>query len=68
MIIGVIGILLFIGLMIGYFLYSLSPPLKEQMAFPPVTYESVQSYDQKVETFKTEIKAAVAAKEEKTIN
>lgn len=65
MAIGVIGILVFIGLVTGYFLYSLTPAIEGHMSLVPVTYDSVKSFDQKVDTFKEDIEASVAAGEKR---
>ena len=65
MAIGVIGILVFIGLVTGYFLYSLTPAIEDHMSLVPVTYDSVKSFDQKIDTFKEDIEASVAAGEKR---
>ena len=65
--IGAIGIIFFIFLIVGLFLYSLTPSIKKQMTQLPVSYDAVQSLDDKVDTFEAEIKEAVAAKEKSEI-
>jgi uncharacterized protein YpmS len=68
MIIGAIAIIIFLFLLMGYFLFSLSPAIKSEMSISPVTYDAVQSFDNKVDAFKTEIKDAVAAENEKEVS
>jgi hypothetical protein len=67
MIIGAIAIIFVLFLMMGYFLFSLSPAIKSEMRVSPVTYDAVQSFDNKVDTFKTEIKEAVEVNNEKEV-
>ena len=67
MIIGAIAVIIFLFLVMGYFLFSLSPAIKSEMRVSPVTYDAVQSFDNKVDTFKTEIKDAVAAENKKEV-
>ncbi len=67
MAIGGIGILLLIGVVLCFFLYLLTPSIKGQMEVMPVTLDSVQSYDQKIDTFKEEIEAASIAKQVKEL-
>ena len=67
MAIGVLGILAFIFLIIGYFLYSLSPPIKKEMGLIPVSYAASQSLDDKIDVFKDSIKSAAAAKVERNV-
>jgi hypothetical protein len=67
MIIGAIAILIFLFLIMGYFLFSLSPSIKSEMRISPVTYDAVQSFDNKVDAFKTEINDAVAIENKKEV-
>lgn len=67
MVIGAIAIIFFLFLVMGYFLFSLSPAIKSEMRISPVTYDAVQSFDNKVDEFKTEIKDAVAAENNKEV-
>jgi hypothetical protein len=66
--IGVIGIIIFMLLLAGLLLYSLTPSIKGHMSEIPVSYDKVQVFDQKLETFKEEIKAAAATEEVKIIS
>ena len=65
--IGVIGIIIFLLLISGLLLYSLTPSIKGHMNEAEVSFEAVESFDQKFETFEEEIKEAAAAKEARTI-
>ena len=67
MIIGAIAIIIFLFLVMGYFLFSLSPAIKSEMRISPVTYDAVQSFDNKVDSFKTEIEDAVAIENRKEV-
>lgn len=66
--IGVITVLFFISLGFGYWLLSLSPPVKDQMTPVVLTPEAVQSLNQKLEVFTTEIREAIIARQEKEVN
>lgn len=66
-VIGIIGILAITTLIVGYFLFSLTPPIKAEMLPFAASKEAAQSFDQKIETLKAEIEAAVDAKEEKEV-
>lgn len=65
--IGILGIIIVIAAITGVFLYTLTPSLKNDIAIMPVTYDAVQSYDQKLMTFKQQVRDATVAKEEKRI-
>ena len=58
MVIGVIGILVAATLLIGYYLYSLSPPIQAKMVQILPSPEAAQSFDQKISSAKAEIEAA----------
>lgn len=66
-IIGIIGIMVIIALVIGYYLFSLTPPIKARILPVAVSAEAAQNLDQKLETVDEEIEAAVAANEEKEV-
>ena len=68
MAIGVIGILVVIALCTGLYLYSLSPSILGRATPVPVTADAAQSYDTKLESAQTQIKAAVAAGEKREVN
>jgi hypothetical protein len=61
MVIGAIALVIFLFFVMGFLLYSLTPAIKSEMTVSPVTYDAVKSFDNKVDTFKTEVKEAVAA-------
>lgn len=65
--IGLIGVLVIIALLIGYYLYSLSPPIESRMTKVLPSPEAAQSFDQKLETLKAEIDAAISANEKKEL-
>ena len=67
MAIGAIGVILFLCLITGYCLFSSTPSIKDQMSLMPVTYDAAQSFDQKLDTFKSEIKTAAAAGKEEEV-
>jgi hypothetical protein len=64
-VIGIIGILVIIALIMGYYLYSLSPWIQAEMTPVAVTAEAAQSFDEKLEALETEIDEAIAAGEER---
>jgi hypothetical protein len=61
MVIGAIALVIFLFFVMGFLLYSLTPAMKSEMTVSPVTYDAVKSFDNKFDTFKTEVKEAVAA-------
>src|SRR4030042_44566 len=67
MAIGIIGILAIFALVIGYYLYSLSPPIQAKMVPILPSPEAAQSFDQKINSAKDEIDAAVNAGQTKEI-
>ncbi len=67
MAVGVIGILVAITLLLGYFLYSLTPWIQAQMTPVTVTADAAKSYDDKIEALKKEIKEASAANQNKEV-
>ena len=68
MVIGVIGIIVIFALLIGYYLYSLSPSIQERLIPVAVSADAAQSFDQKLDTLENQIKAAVASGESKQVN
>jgi len=64
-VVGIIGILVIIALVMGYYLYSLRPWIQAKMTPVAVSAEAAQSLDQKFEVLKTEIDEAIAAGEER---
>ena len=62
---GIIGILVIIALIMGYYLYSLRPWIQAKMTPVAVTAEAAQSFDQKFEALEMEIDQAIAAGEER---
>lgn len=67
MVIGVIGILVTATLLIGYYLYSLSPPIQAKMVPILPSPDAAQSFDQKISSAKDEIDAAADAGQKKEI-
>ncbi|MBN2462778.1 MAG: hypothetical protein JXB43_04175 [Dehalococcoidia bacterium] len=67
MVIGVIGILVAATLLIGYYLYSLSPPIQAKMVQILPSPEAAQSFDQKISSTKAEIEAATDAVQAKQV-
>ncbi len=64
-VVGIIGILVIIALIMGYYLYSLRPWIQAKMTPVAVTAEAAQSFDQKFEALEMEIHQAIAAGEER---
>lgn len=67
MIIGLIGILVIVALLMGYYLFSLSPQIKTKMIPVAVTAEAAQSLDQKLKSVETQIDEAVAAGKDREV-
>lgn len=68
MVIGVIGVMVIVALVIGYYLYSLSPPIQAKVIPVAVSADASQSFDQKLDALKGQIKAAVDAGEKKQVS
>ncbi len=68
MAIGVIGILVIITLITGFYLYSLSPSILARAIPVGVSPEAAQSFDDKVEAANTQIKSAIEARQAREIN
>jgi len=68
MAIGVIGVMVIVALVIGYYLYSLSPPIQAKVIPVAVSADASQSFDQKLDALKGQIKAAVDAGEKKQVS
>lgn len=68
MAIGVIGVMVIIALIIGYYLYSLSPPIQAKVIPVAVSADASQSFDQKLDALEGQIKAAVDAGEKKQVS
>ncbi|MBL7061388.1 MAG: hypothetical protein ISS54_01450 [Dehalococcoidia bacterium] len=68
MVIGVIGVMVIFALIIGYYLYSLSPPIQAKVIPVMGSPEAVQSFDQKLDALESQIKAAVNAGESKQVS
>lgn len=67
MVIGLIGILVIVALLMGYYLFSLSPQIKTKMIPVALTAEAAQSLDQKLKSVETQIDEAVAAGEDREV-
>jgi len=68
MVIGVIGVIVIFALLIGYYLYSLSPRIQERVIPVAVSADAAQSFDQKLDTLENQIAAAVASGESKQVS
>ena len=67
-VIGIIGVLVIIALVMGYYLFCLTPRIQAKMVPVMLSAEAAQSFDQKLKTLETEIEAAVAAGEEREVS
>jgi hypothetical protein len=65
--VGVIGILVIIFLITGFYLYSLSPSILARAVPVAVTADAAQSFDKKLDTADSQIKAAVEARQKKEV-
>lgn len=61
--IGVIGVLVIIALVMGYYLFCLTPPIKAKIRPVVLTAEAAQSLDKKFNTLETEIEDSVNKKQ-----
>jgi len=68
MVIGAIGVIVIVALIIGYYLYSLSPRIQERMIPVAVSADAAQSFDQKLDALESQIKAAVDTGESKQVS
>jgi len=68
MVIGAIGVMVIFALLIGYYLYSLSPRIQEEVIPVAVSADAAQSFDQKLDALESQITAAVAAGESKQVS
>ena len=56
MFIGVIGIVVILALILGYYLYSLSPRIEERIIPVAVSADDAQNFDKKLDSLKTQAK------------
>jgi hypothetical protein len=68
MAVGVIGILVILALITGFYLYTLSPSILGRAVPVTVTADAAQSFDDKLKSADTQIKAAVEAREKKELS
>jgi hypothetical protein len=68
MAIGVIGIIVLFALLLGYYLYSLSPSIQARLIPVAVSADAVQSFDQKLDELESQIEAAVGAGENREVS
>ncbi|MCJ7515706.1 MAG: hypothetical protein MUO89_07065 [Dehalococcoidia bacterium] len=68
MAIGIIGILVVIALITGFYLYSLSPSILGRAVPVNVTADAAQSFDDKLKSLDTQIKADVEAGQKREEN
>lgn len=61
--IGVIGVLVIIVLVMGYYLFSLTPPIKAKIRPVVLTAEAAQSLDKKFNALETDIEESVNKKQ-----
>lgn len=54
-VVGFIGVLVFTGLVLGYYLYSLSPWIQSDITQVQVSADAAQKFDEKMTAFRTEI-------------
>ena len=67
MAIGAIGIIVIAAMLMGLVLFSLDPPIKDQLVKTSVSSDAVKSFDQKVAAFKQKIESSIAAKEKNEV-
>lgn len=65
MFIGVIGIVVIIALILGYYLYSLSPRIEERIIPVAVSADDAQNFDKKLDSLETQVKEASETGEKK---
>lgn len=65
--VGVLGILVIIFLITGFYLYSLSPSILARAIPVAVTADAAQSFDNKLDTANSQIKSAVQAGQKKEV-
>jgi hypothetical protein len=68
MVIGIIGIIVIFVLLIGYYLYSLSPGIQAKLIPVAVSADAAQSFDQKLDDLEGQIEAAVDAGENREVS
>ena len=68
MVIGIIGVMVIVALVIGYYLYSLSPRIQARLIPVAVSADAVQSFNQKLDELEGQIKAAVGAGENREVS
>ena len=66
--IGIIGVLVIIALIMGYYLFSLTPSIKEKIRPVVLTAEAAQSLDKKFSTLEADIEEAVNKKQKLKVN
>ncbi|MBM4446837.1 MAG: hypothetical protein FJ023_05730 [Chloroflexi bacterium] len=68
MVIGIIAIMVMFALIMGYYLYSLSPWIQERTIPVAVSADAVESFDQKLDSLDTQIKAAIDDREKRELS
>src|SRR4030042_349973 len=68
MAIGIIGIVVILALLTGYYLYSLSPQIQGKITPVAVSADAAQSLEQKLDALDTQIKEAVQAGEKRKLS
>ena len=68
MFIGVIGIVVIIALITGYYLYSLSPRIEERIIPVAVSADDAQNFDKKLDSLETQVKETSETGGEKEVS
>ncbi len=67
MVLGVIAIVAILGLVMSIVLFSLDPPIKNDLITVTVSAEALKSFEQKIGSFKKQAETAAEAKEKKQL-
>jgi len=67
MVLGAIAIIVIFAVIMGIVLYSMAPPLKNDLVPVPVSAEALSSFDQKIDTFMKQAETAAEAKEKQQL-
>ncbi len=65
---GLIGLLALFGLLLGYYLYSLTPQIQTRITLVLPDEKSALAFEEKIATFKSEIEEAVENNQKKEVN
>jgi len=67
MALGVIAIIAILGLVMSIVLFSLDPPIKNELTTVAVSAEALKSFEQKIDSFTKQAETAAEAKEKKQL-